>query len=31
MIKKLKHFWTEERSLTTLLALLVINLFVLVL
>ena len=30
MIKKIKHFWTEERSLTTLLALLVINLFVLV-
>jgi len=30
MIKKIKHFWTEDRSLTTLLALLVINLFVLV-
>ena len=30
MIKKIKHFWTEDRSLTTLLALLVINLFILV-
>jgi hypothetical protein len=30
MIKKMMHFWSEERSLTTLLALLVINMFVLV-
>jgi hypothetical protein len=29
MIKKIMHFWSEERSLTTLLVLLVINLFVL--
>jgi len=29
MIKKIMRFWTEERSLTTLLVLLVINLFVL--
>jgi hypothetical protein len=29
MIKKMMHFWSEERSLTTLLVLLVINLFVL--
>jgi hypothetical protein len=30
MIKKIMHFWSEERSLTTLLALLAINMFVLV-
>jgi hypothetical protein len=30
MIKKMMHFWSEERSLTTLLALLAINMFVLV-
>ena len=30
MFKKIMHFWSEERSLTTLLVLLVINLFVLV-
>ena len=29
MIKKIMHFWSEERSLTTLLALLAINMFVL--
>ena len=29
MIKKIMHFWSEERSLTTLLVLLVINMFVL--